>query len=77
MIATLYPRFVVQAMDNTFLAIQRRIEISLCIWDVASSTMVKQHNQSVGGHAIPIRDMCLRQLNDMLVTRSLEKCTKL
>lgn len=50
---------------------------SLCIWDVASSTMVKQLDRSVGGHAMPIRDMCSSQVNDTLVTTSFDKCTKI
>lgn len=50
---------------------------SLCIWDVASSTMVKQIDRSAGGHTMPIRDMCSSQMSDILVTTSFDKSTKL
>jgi len=46
---------------------------SACIWDVASSSIVKR----LEGHTNPIRDIFSSKLSDTLVTVSFDKQTKI
>jgi len=49
---------------------------SLCVWDIASSSIVKKLDDTCAGHTGIVRDMYSSSYSDTLVTVSYDKTTK-
>mmetsp|Transcript_60458 Transcript_60458/g.179117 ORF Transcript_60458/g.179117 Transcript_60458/m.179117 type:complete len:300 (-) Transcript_60458:161-1060(-) len=49
---------------------------SICVWDIASSSIVKRIDRSTGGHSGQIRDMFGSPTSDTIVTASYDKTVK-
>uniref|UniRef100_A0A7S2ENR5 Autophagy-related protein 16 domain-containing protein n=1 Tax=Trieres chinensis TaxID=1514140 RepID=A0A7S2ENR5_TRICV len=49
---------------------------SVCVWDIASASIVRRLDGSVGGHTSQIRDITSSPISDTLVTASYDKTIK-